>query len=135
MRQTSMKLKYFTGWLPLVVIAFVNGTIRQVGFQKSLGDLHAHQLSTAIGITLFGIYIFWIIRRWKLESQSEAIKIGMFWMILTIAFEFALGRFILGREWSVLLNDYNLLEGRVWILVLLWVAISPLLFYKLHKTS
>lgn len=130
-----MKWKYFTGWLPLVVIAFVNGTIRQIGFQKSLGDLHAHQLSTAIGITLFGIYIFWIIRRWKLESQSEAIKIGLFWMILTIAFEFALGRFILGREWSVLLNDYNLLEGRVWSLVLLWVAIAPVLFYRITKTK
>ena len=128
-----MKWKYFTGWLPLVVIAFVNGTIRQIGFQKALGDLHAHQLSTAIGITVFGIYIYWLIRRWKLESQSEAIKIGLLWMVLTIAFEFALGRLVLDREWSVLLHDCNLFEGRVWVLVILWVAIAPVLFYRITK--
>ena len=126
-----MKWKYFFGWLPLVVIAFANGTIRQLGFQKALGDLHAHQLSTAIGITIFGIYIYWRIRKWKLESQGEALKIGLLWMFLTIVFEFALGRLIIGRDWSVLLNDYNLLEGRVWVLVLLWVAIAPVLFYKI----
>lgn len=130
-----MKWKYVTGWLPLVAIAFVNGTIRQIGFQKALGDLHAHQLSTALGITLFGIYIYWLIRRWKLESQSEAIKIGLIWMVMTIAFEFALGRLILGREWALLLNDYNLFEGRVWVLVLLWVAIAPVLFYRITKKS
>ena len=130
-----MKWKYVTGWLPLVVIAFVNGTIRQIGFQKALGDLHAHQLSTAMGITLFGIYFYWLSRRWKLESQSEAIKIGLLWMVMTIAFEFALGRLILGREWALLLNDYNLFEGRVWVLVLLWVAIAPVLFYRITKKS
>jgi len=130
-----MKWKYITGWLPLVVIAFVNGTIRQIGFQKALGDLHAHQLSTALGITLFGIYIYWLIRRWKLGSQSEAVKIGLLWMVMTIAFEFALGRLVLGRDWAVLLNDYNLCEGRVWVLVLLWVAIAPVLFYKISKNE
>lgn len=130
-----MKWKYFIGWLPLVVIAFANGTIRQIGFQKALGDLHAHQLSTAIGIILFGIYIYWRIRKWNLSSQGEAVKIGLLWMFLTVAFEFALGRLVLNRDWNVLLNDYNLFKGRVWVLVLLWVAIAPVLFYRIIKKS
>ena len=128
-----MKLKYFVGWLPLVIIAVVNGTIRQIGFQKALGDLNAHQLSTAIGIILFGIYIYWRIKKWNLDSQSEAVKIGLFWMGLTVGFEFALGRLVFGRDWSVLFNDYNLLEGRVWVLVLIWVAIAPIIFYRITK--
>ena len=48
-----MKWKYFIGWLSLLVIAFINGAFRQIVFQNSLGDLRAHQLSTAIGISLF----------------------------------------------------------------------------------
>ncbi len=128
-----MKWKYVIGWLPLVVIAIANGTFRQIVFQQSLGELHAHQLSTAIGIILFGVYIYWVIRRWKPETMSETIRIGLLWMILTITFEFALGRLVLSRDWSLLLHDYNLCEGRVWILVLIWVALAPSLFFKLNK--
>jgi len=130
-----MKLKYVLGWLPLVVIAIANGTLRQFAFQQSLGELHAHQLSTATGIVLFGFYIFWIIKRWKLKTISETIRIGLLWMVLTIAFEFMLGRLILGREWQVLFHDYNITEGRVWILILIWVAIAPSIFYKIINKS
>jgi hypothetical protein len=128
-----MKWKYVLGWFPLVIIAVVNGAIRQIAFQKSLGELHAHQLSTAIGITLFGVYIYWLIRRWKPDSYGEAIRIGLLWMFLTIGFEFMLGRLILGRDWSLLLNDYNICEGRVWTLVLIWVAIAPLVFFRMKR--
>lgn len=128
-----MKWKYVVGWLPLVVIAIANGTFRQIVFQQSLGELHAHQLSTAIGIILFGVYIYWVIRRWKPETMNETIRIGMLWMILTITFELALGRLVLSRDWSLLLRDYNLCEGRVWILVLIWVALAPSVFFKLSN--
>ena len=130
-----MKWKYVMGWLPLVFIAIANGTFRQIVFQQTLGELHAHQLSTAIGIILFGVYIYWVIRRWKPETMSETIRIGVLWMLLTIAFEFALGRLVLGRDWSSLLLDYNLFEGRVWILVLIWVATAPSVFFKMSRKS
>jgi hypothetical protein len=120
-----IKWKYVIGWFPLVLIAIANGTLRQIAFQQALGELHAHQLSTVIGIVLFGVYIYWYIRRSKLQSMSEGVQIGILWMLLTIAFEFGLGRLVLGRDWSVLLHDYNLLEGRVWVLVLIWVAVAP----------
>ena len=128
-----MKWKYFIGWLSLLVIAFINGTFRQIVFQNSLGDLRAHQLSTAIGISLFGIYIYWIIRRWQPESLKETMQIGFLWMVLTIVFETGMARLFQNRDWSSVFRDYNILEGRVWILVLLWVAIAPSLFYKIQK--
>ena len=124
-----IKWKYVIGWFPLVLIAIVNGTFRQIAFQQALGELHAHQLSTAIGIVLFGVYIYWYVRRSKLQSMSEAVQIGILWMLLTIAFEFGLGRIVLGRDWSVLLHDYNLIEGRVWVIVLIWVAVAPSIFF------
>ena len=52
---------------------------------------------------------------------------------LTIAFEFLFGHYIAGHAWSKLFQDYNILAGRVWAVVLLWVALAPWLFYRLQK--
>jgi hypothetical protein len=130
---TQLKWKYFVGWLPLVLIAIVNGTLRQLLFQQSLGELHAHQLSTATGIALFAVYIWWVIRRWNPASITETVTIGALWVLLTIGFEFGMGHFILNRDWSVLLHDYNIFEGRVWVLVLIWVGIAPTLVFMLRR--
>jgi hypothetical protein len=51
----------------------------------------------------------------------------------TIAFEFLFGHYIADHPWSKLFQDYNILAGRVWAVVLLWVALAPWLFYRLQK--
>jgi hypothetical protein len=37
------------------------------------------------------------------------------------------------HPWSRLLHDYNLFEGRLWVLVLLWVTLAPYVFHKLSN--
>jgi hypothetical protein len=119
-----MQWKYLWGWLPMVAIAVANGTLRQLAFQAPLGELRAHQLSTATGVVLFGFYISWLMRRWRPASRRETITIGLAWLVLTIGFEFGMG-LAAGRSWAVMLHDYNLREGRVWVVVLAWVALAP----------
>lgn len=128
-------MKYFWGWVPMIFIAIANGIARQELYLNKLGNLHAHQFSTLTAIVLFGLYIYWFINKWKPESEKQAKQIGLFWVILTIAFEFFLGGVIFQRPLSVLLHDYNLLEGRVWILLLVWIGISPILFFKKLKSD
>lgn len=111
----------------MVAIAIGNGSIRQAFLLEPFGELRAHQLSTATGIALFGLYIAWLMRRWHPVTRQEAISIGLTWLVLTVLFEFGMGRFLLHKEWSVLLADYDLLAGRVWPLILVWVAIAPTL--------
>jgi hypothetical protein len=60
-----VKWKYLIGWLPMVLIAIFNGAFREIVYKRSLGDLRAHQLSTAIGIILLGVYIWFLIGRWR----------------------------------------------------------------------
>lgn len=124
-------LKYTIAWLPMVVIAIVNGAMREAGYKKFLGELRAHQVSTVTGIALFGLYIWALSLWWKIESPAQAVTIGLIWLVLTVAFEFGFGHFVMGHSWSRLLHDYNLLKGRLWVLVLLWVAIAPYAFYRL----
>jgi hypothetical protein len=73
-----------------------------------------------------------VINRFPPASSSQAIFIGLVWVVLTLIFEFGFGRYP-GRSWPQLLEDYNLLKGRIWILIPLWLAIAPYIFYKLGE--
>ena len=125
-----MYLKYFLAWFPMIAIAILNGTLREIGYRKLLGELRAHQVSTLIGGTLFGIYIWGLSRWWPLESGGQALAVGMMWLALTVAFEFLFGRFAAHRTWTGMLADYILLAGRVWALLLVWLAVAPWVFWR-----
>jgi hypothetical protein len=125
--------KYTLAWLLMPIIGIINGIIRQFGYSNALGELRAHQVSTVTGIILFGIYVWILSLRWKIQSSSEAIAIGLIWLILTIGFEFLFGHYVAGHPWNRLLNDYNIFEGRLWLLVLLWITIAPFVFFKLSS--
>jgi hypothetical protein len=52
---------------------------------------------------------------------------------LTVLFEFGFGHYVMGTPWHVLVADYNLLAGRVWLLVPLSMAAFPLLFGRVLR--
>lgn len=123
---------YVLAWIPMVLIAIFNASIRELVYGKYLSELRAHQVSTVIGIFLFGLYIWIITNIWQIQSTTQALMIGLIWLGLTVAFEFLFGHYVMHHPWSKLLADYNLLAGRVWIFVLIWTAIAPLIFYSLQ---
>jgi hypothetical protein len=125
--------KYIIGWLPLVAIGILNGVLRQVGYGQYVGELTAHQISTLTGIVLMGLYIWWLTGKWRIRSSGQAICIGLIWLGMTVVFEFVFGRYVMGHPWEKLFHDYNLLEGRVWVLVLIWTIVAPLVLYKLRS--
>ncbi len=125
-------LKYTVGWIGLVIVAIVNGVVREKVYRQFMGELTAHQLSTIIGLAFFGVYIWILTRSWRIESTPQAFAIGAIWLVLTIVFEFIFGHYVIGHPWNRLFHDYNLLKGRLWLLVLIWTAIAPYTFYKLQ---
>ena len=125
-----MILRYVLAWLPMMFVGIINGVIREVSYGKMLSELQAHQVSTITGALLLGLYIWIIIRIWSPASLLQAVLIGVLWLGLTITFEFLFGHYIAGHSWSHLLKDYNLLAGRVWLLILVWITVAPLLFYR-----
>ena len=126
-----MYLRYFVAWFPIVIIAFGNATIREAVYKRYVGELAAHQISTlSLGI-LVGIYVLVLSRHVKLQNAGQAVGVGLMWLVMTIVFETALGRYVLGNPWSQVLRDYNVSEGRVWPLFLLWLTVSPYVFYRI----
>jgi len=125
--------KYACLWLPMVFIAIANGLIREKGYGRYLSELRAHQLSSLIGLVLFGIYIGVVMRLFPPATDTQALAVGMLWLGLTVGFEFLFGRYVAGHSWGRLLLDYNLLAGRLWVLILLWVTLAPYVFYWWQK--
>ena len=125
-----MILRYILAWIPMVFIGIINGVIREITYGKYFSELRAHQFSTIAGVLLLGLYIWMLANLWRFESPEQALSIGLLWLGLTVIFEFTFGRFVVGHSWNQLLSDYNILAGRVWLLVPIWIAIAPLLFYR-----
>ena len=123
--------KHILLWFIFPFVGILNGVLREATYKKFIGELPAHQISTATGIFFFGIIFYFIFKKWKIESTKHAILIGLIWLGLTILFEFGFGHYIMGNPWEKLFHDYNLAEGRVWSLLLLWITISPFVFYKM----
>jgi len=125
--------KYILAWFPMVVIAIINGSLRQFTYGMYIDELYAHQISTITGITFFGIYIYFITKKWRLTSANQALLVGFIWLIMTVLFEFVFGHYVMGQSWEKLFHDYNMFAGRVWIFVLIWTTFSPYIFYRIHN--
>lgn len=121
-------------WLLLGVIAIANGTFRVLFLLPSLGDLAAHQLSTAIGVSLFLVAMYLFFRNAGISyTKKELLLLGVCWTLMTILFEFGFGHYVMGNSWEKLLADYDLFAGRVWSLVLLAVLVGPSVTYPLAR--
>ncbi len=125
--------KYILAWFPLIFIAIANGLFREKFLASCLNELQAHQMSTASMILLFGVYVWILFKIWSPISANQAIFIGIIWLFLTVIFEFLFGHYVAGHSWAKLLNDYNVLQGRVWVLVLIWIFIAPYIVYQMQK--
>lgn len=127
--------KYILGWFGLLVIAMINGAIRDLVYKPSLGDLSSHQISVVVGVILFGFFIRYLEKRWPLSSSGQTWIIGFMWLCMTVAFEFLFFHYARGVTWITLLHDYNILEGRLWILVLIWITVAPRLVWRWNKNQ
>ncbi|MDY6988579.1 MAG: hypothetical protein SWQ30_11040 [Thermodesulfobacteriota bacterium] len=124
---------YAVSWIGMVILAIVNGAIREKVYGPFMDELPAHQISTLIGLILFGLYIWILAGVFRIQSSRQALLIGGMWLMMTIFFEFGFGHFLLGHPWGKLFHDYNLFKGRLWSLVLVWTALAPYLFYRVRS--
>ncbi|MFC2164093.1 hypothetical protein ACFLT2_03740 [Acidobacteriota bacterium] len=128
-----MLWRYVLAWVPMPFIGIINGIIRQYGYKNLVGELTAHQISCFTGIILFGLYVWLLTLKWRIVSAGQALGIGGIWLSLTVSFEFLFGHFVMKNPWSTLLHDYNILEGRLWLFVLVFITLAPLTFFKLRS--
>jgi hypothetical protein len=113
-------------WVLMVFLAIINGILRNEVYGPKMEELPAHQISTITLIIMFLVVMYIFFSRTTADyTQKDLAAIGVLWLVLTVGFEFIFGHYVAGNPWSRLFHDYNLLEGRVWIFVLLTDAVGP----------
>lgn len=121
-------------WILMVFLAIINGTLRNNVYGPKMTELLAHQLSTVIYIAIFILVLFLFFSRTSAPySQKDLVMIGILWLFLTIMFEFGFGHYIMGHPWSRLLNDYDIFQGRLWMLVLITELTGPYLIGRIFQ--
>lgn len=95
------------------------------------GELPAHQISVVTGSTAFFVLVYALWHREADRVQDRTLaRMGEAWLVGTILFEFAPGS-SRGMSWEEMLHDYNIAAGRLWPVVLLVIAVSPIAVKRL----
>lgn len=112
--------------LALIIVAeVVNGTVRTLAIAPLVGDFTARQIGTITGCVLIGL-IAWFGSPWlKAASPRAQWAVGVLWLTLMMGFEVAFGRLLAGASWQRLAADYNLAQGGLLGLGMLWLLGAP----------
>jgi hypothetical protein len=115
---------WLAAWVGGAGIGVANGAARELTYGRALSEPVANRISALTGTAAFLAYFDFLQRRGPLRSRPQALLVGGAWTVLTVGFEFGLGR-ARGKEWRELTAEYDLSRGRLWPLVLLTVALGP----------
>lgn len=112
-------------WFVLMVLAILNGTVR-IKLIIPYAGLTAGLAISTIMLCVLILLATWLSIRWMGPSTgSQAWSIGLLWLAMTLGFEFGAGHFLFKKPWSELLLDYDITQGRIWVLVPIVTAMAP----------
>ncbi len=113
-------------WLGMAIIAVANGYIGKTYVAPRLGDYGNHVYKTLFMISVIFLFSWLYANATRGETWlASALFVSCFWLALTILFEFVFGHYVFGNSWEVLIADYRIWRGRLWLLVLIGDAIAP----------
>jgi hypothetical protein len=122
-------------WLLLMVVESIHGTLRTLFLAPAIGDLPARQISVFTGIALIFLITLGTIRWIGATRTVQLLGIGLLWVVLTLAFEVTLGRFVMHADWSRILSDYDLAHGGLMSLGLLGMLFTPLVAARMRGAA
>ena len=123
--------KAFGVWLGMLLAAFVNGALRELLIVRLVGEHVGHILSVfLLSGAIFGITYLFITAQRPLPA-STLWRMGLFWLILSLLFEFGFFHYVMHEPWSTLLADYNIFRGRLLVVVWLTTVFAPLICGKI----
>lgn len=125
-----MILRGLAVWLVLMLVEVLQGTVRTFWLAPRLGDFRARQVAVFTGSFLILLIVYLFIPWLGVRAVSSLLCLGLLWLLLTLVFEVALGRFVLHATWSRIFEDFNLPRGGLLPLGLLILFLAPLLAAK-----
>jgi hypothetical protein len=119
-------------WALIIVAETVHGVLRQWLLVPVVGDLRARQIGVLIGAAII-FAIAWALTRWiNARSLRAQLAVGAVWVVLTLCFEYTLGR-LLGLTTDRMLADYNVARGGFMLFGLAFMLVAPALAARARR--
>jgi hypothetical protein len=106
----------------------LNGILREMALRRLLPDGGADLLSALIGAAIILGLTRAMFREFWISTTNDLVVSSILLVTMTVAFEFALGRWVDRKSWSELLANYAFWRGRLWSLLLVLLAATPFIW-------
>jgi hypothetical protein len=116
-------------WAAMAVAMTANGIFRETVLKGLTSSRVADVLSALIGIGLIATITGIGFRAAAMTAQTRALVFtSLILVLLTIAFECAVGILVDQKSWTELAAHYAIWRGELWPIVLAFVACTPFLW-------
>jgi len=122
---SAILLRVVSWWAVILVLAILNGTLREKFLIPAFGNFTALITSGLILSVLILLVALIAIPGFGPLSAKGYCLIGLGWLFMTLIFEFSFGLFVQHKEFSVLLRAYTFKGGNIWPVVLASTLVSP----------
>jgi hypothetical protein len=129
------RLRGLAVWLLLLVVETIHGGFRRLVLEPWMGDLPARRLSVFTGSVLILVVAYLFIEWIEARTTRQLAVVGIIWVLLTLAFEIGIGRFVLSYSWERVLSDFNLVKGGLLGLGLLIMGFAPGIASRLRRVK
>ena len=120
-----MVARTIIAWFVILLVAILNGGVREKFVRPQLGDFAAELVGAAVLSLACFVAAMLVMSAAGPNWHGLALLVALTWLLMTVAFEFGFFHYVAGRSWSELLAAYRFWEGRLWILVLISTLIAP----------
>ena len=118
-------LKSLSIWGAILVLAVLNGIVREKFLLPALGSGTGMFLSgvflAAMILLLTCLTVPWL----GITHRDGFLYVGLFWLLLTLVFEFSFGMLLQGKSWHAMLQAYTFSNGNIWPVVLIIAGVAP----------
>jgi len=128
----GIALKALVAWGTILILAVLNGGLREAVLIPNLGTVAGNILSGVFLSVLILTVAYLSLPFLSVDRPVELIAIGLGWLVLTLLFEFSFGLWQ-GKSWRVMVEAYTFKNGNIWLIVLMVTALAPYLATKLRE--
>ena len=117
-------------WVLLAIVMSANGVFREAVLKDAMTAGEANLASAVIGVFLILVITRLFFRPLGGAPTSMLVRTSAALIIMTVVFEFAIGRLVDRKTWGELIENYALWRGHLWPIVLAVLAATPFLWSK-----
>ncbi len=119
--------KALAAWAFMVLAVIANSTLRDKYLTPRWGEQTGHVISSLmLSVTVVLIAYAYLLNTGPLPLRTLWL-IGIFWVTVSVLFEFFFSYIVLKETWSRLIADDRVMKGGSWLMVLGVQAVAPIL--------